>query len=700
MNSMMNRFIVVALTILFLSGTLFATDLSATGSPEVTVMNISGDWEANGDLPWQALLISLEGIANSHGPNIYLVYPETHVHEGTRQILEYYQTRHGVHTTTMTSIDEIVEKYRKYLKGYVVWDTAVVPTLMVSFTVAGLEEALVVTEQHLPLMKKLGLKPVADLRNQFRGKADIEIFQWAYDQYWSRCSRDYLVYLGEQCRGLKNGPGMRPAVADFAIVHKAFCTDLSAHPGADAEYDLADKIMGEMNLYAYVYGWHSYCKDKEEEHITMVSRHALVMAEGLASLPNMSFHGTIPVSKDFHSVQKGTYHQNRKVEDKVYLTLIESDGLGIGSWNKPGRGELPYGWEMNEEYFHVAPALLQYYYESATPNDHFIGSLSGPGYFYPKYFPPDKIPGALRIEDSLMRAMDLHVFGIMDFSEGDHVVGNADLPKSVVDAYYENIPFATGFLNGYGPANTFDCRDGRPFISYNYYVDSRKSVDEVAEDLRELGRINPRRPCFIPIHVREDNNVKRMKEIVDQLGPEFEVVPPREFMVMAGKKPTMTKRYLDRHPDFSGHWKLDRAKSRNVFPTSIELEIDHRGDVFSTTTIAREDRYVHHRRLKTSKTLVIGGPSVRSAEEMTRRMGYSGGWSDSVESSAAWKDDGKTLEVTTMLNLETSQGRFPVTSRSEYALSTDLMTLTVTERRITRRSNDPAVVLVFRRVLD
>ncbi len=695
----MSRYTSLAIIALLLNCSTSAADSRKAGPQEVTVLDITGDWEAKGDLPRQALLISLEGLANSHGPNIYLIYPESHVHAGTKQILDYYRGRHGIHTTEVKSVDELVEKYRQYLKGYVVWDTEVLPTLMVSFTVSGLEDALVVTEQQLPLMKKLGLKPVADLRNTFRGDPDVEIFQWAYDQYWARCNKDFLVYLGEQCRGLKNGPGMRPAVADFAIVHKAFCTDLSTHPGAGAEYDLADKIMSGMNPYAYVYGWHSYCKDKEEEHITMVSRHALVMAEGLASLPNMSFHGTIPVSPDFHFVQKGSYSADRKVEDKVYLTLIESDGLGIGSWNKPGRGELPYGWEMNEEYFHVAPALLQYYYESATPNDHFIGSLSGPGYFYPKYFPPDKLPGVLRVEDSLMRVMDLHVFGIMDFSEGDHVVGNADLPKSVVDAYYDNIPSANGFLNGYGPANTFDCRDGRPFFSYNYYVDSKKSVAEVAEDLRELGRINPRRPCFIPIHVREDNNVKRMKEIVDLLGPGFEVVPPREFMVMAGKKPTMTRRYLDRHPDFSGHWKLDRTQSKNVFPTSIELDIDHRGTVFTTTTTAQEDRYVHHSRLKTTKSLVIGGPSVRSPEEMTRRMGYSGGWSDSIESSAAWKADGTTLEVTTLLHLETSQGSFRVTSKSSYVLSTDLMTLTVSERRDTRTSGEPAVVFVYRRVL-
>jgi hypothetical protein len=676
-----------------------AVDVSEKDAPEVTVIDIAGDWETAGDLPRQALLISLQGLANKHGAHIYLVYPEDHVHPGTKQILDYYRARHGMRTSVQTSLEQVVEKYRSSLKGYVVWDTEVLPSLMVSYTVAGLEDALVVTEAYLPLMERLGLAPVEDFRQRFRGMPDAEIFQWAYHRYWSRCSRDYLVYLGEYCRGLKNGPGLRPAIADFAIVHGAFCTDLSTRPGAGKEYELADRIMGEMHTYAYIYGWHSYCKDKEEEHITMVSRHALIVAEGLASLPNMSFHGNIPVSPDFEFRQKGTFSPAPEVEEKVYLTLIQSDGLGIGSWGRPGRGEIPYGWEVNEEYLDVAPALLQYYYETATPNDHFIGSLSGPGYFYPKAYPPETLPGALQREDSLMRRMDLHVFGIMDFSEGDHAVGNADLTQNVVDAYYEHLPAAEGFLNGYGPANTYDCRNGRPLISYNYYVDIRKTVEEVVEDLRELARINPRRPYFLPVHVRENNDVNRMRAIIEHLGTEFEIVPPREFMIMAGTRPTMTRRYLDPHPNFSGRWKLDAAASKNIFPSSYELEIDQRGALITLTTTALENRYVHHRRQQTSKTLVIGGGPVGSLEEMTRRMGYSAGWSDSMVSSAAWGGDGRTLVVSSQITLETSQGTFPVTVMSEYTLSTDLMTLSVVEHRSTRRSEEPAVLFVYRRVL-
>lgn len=667
---------------------------------EVSVIDAAGDWEVNGDLPRQALLISLQGLANRNAANIYLLYNADYVHTEIRPALEFYKKRHGLKTVTVESVEEAVTKYKGSLKGYVIWDPAVLTSLLVSYTVAGLEDALVVTEAYLPLMEKLGLKAIVDFRDKFRGKSDVEIYRWAYDQYWPRCSRDYLVYLGEFCTGLKGGPGKRPAVADFAIVKKAFCTDLSAMPGDTAEYRLANKIMGEMHPYAYVYGWHSYCKDKEEEHITMLSHHALIMAEGLAELPNMSFHGQVPVSPDFRFRQKGKFNRNPVAGDKVYLTLIQSDGMGIGAWSRPGRGEIPYGWEANEEWFDTAPALLQFYYETATPNDYFIGSLSGPGYFYPKAYPPDMLPGALRREDTLMRKMDLHVHGIMDFSEGDYDVGNSDVTKQVVDAYYANMPSADGYLNGYGPANTFDCRNGRPFISYNYYVDIKKSVEEVAEDLRELARINPQRPYFLPVHVRENNDVERMKKIIDQLGVEFEVVPPREFMIMAGKKPTMTRRYLEGRPDFSGSWKLVRSRSRNVFPASYQLDIDHRGDVFTVTTTALEGRYTHHRKMATTRILVIGGPPVRSQEEITRRLGFLGGFSDSISSKASWAGDGKTLVINTALNLATSQGKFPATSSSEYALSEGGMTLTVTERRSTRQSAEPAVVYVYTRVLE
>ena len=39
------------------------------------------------------------------------------------------------------------------------------------------------------------------------------------------------------------------------------------------------------------------------------------------------------------------------------------------------------------------------------------------------------------------------------------------------------------------------------------------------------------------------SDVKRVKGILDRLGPEFEVVPLDVFLTMAGKQPTFEERY-------------------------------------------------------------------------------------------------------------------------------------------------------------
>jgi hypothetical protein len=45
------------------------------------------------------------------------------------------------------------------------------------------------------------------------------------------------------------------------------------------------------------------------------------------------------------------------------------------------------------------------------------------------------------------------------------------------------------------------------------------------------------------MHVRQWSDIQRVKRILNQLGPEFEVVPLDIFMQMAGTYPTFETRY-------------------------------------------------------------------------------------------------------------------------------------------------------------
>lgn len=514
--------------------------LKRAGSKQAYFIKITDEWEVAGGLDRNALLISLQGNANRSGPNLYFIYPENWPFVYTASLFDYYRNKRHFTFTELSSIEQAISTFKKAIKGYVVWDKSVRTSLIVAFTVAGLDSAVVVSPELIPVAENAGLKMIEDFRGKFTGQTDYQIYSWAYDRYWSRCNKEFIVWMGGDA-----GKVMKPGVADWGIYKQVFFQDLSTRETDTLEYRLASKLLSEMKPGSIVMGWHSYAKDRERDHVKLTSKYGHVV-EGLHTLPNFSFDHQIPFSAGFKI--KNNHHiipgKEYKPARKVYITCIQSDGMGIGAWLRPGRGEIPYAWEMIMNYVWLAPVLLEYFYTMAMPNDYFIGCLSGPGYMYPKAVPPELLPGLIKRANELMKQLDLRVFEIMDYSEGATVEGNTELTRAVVDAYYENMPEAIGFVNGYAPAYTFTSRDGRPLVSYDYYLSPTIPEAEAVADLQELGRINSVRPYFLLVHVRESSDVKRVKSILDKLGKEFEVVPLDIFLKMAGQSPTFKERFL------------------------------------------------------------------------------------------------------------------------------------------------------------
>lgn len=519
---------------------------AATALPAVSqenekyVMSLSENWEIEGDLPEHALLISLQGVANREAPHLYFLYPANWDFTFSPALLDYYQGTRGMKFTELQNVQEALAALGRFANGYVVWDKSVRTSLIVAFTAAGLEQAVVVSEELVPLAEQHGLELKEDLRGRFEGWSDYQIYAWAYEKYWSRCSKEYLVYLGGE-----HGKLMKPGVADWGIYQRAFFTDASTNPADTLEYNFARRLFSEMKPMSFVFGWHSYKKDKEAQHVTLTSNYAL-RVEGLHTLPNMSFNHQIALTpgyrfKNNHNVLPGKTYIPEK---KVYLACIQTDCLGLGAWTKPGRGEIPYAWEVTMNWSWLAPAMMQFFYDQATPNDYFVGALSGPGYMYPRAIPEKYLPAVVDTAYMLMQKLDLNVFEFMDHAnywETDGV--DDDLPKAVVDYYYEHMPGAIGFANGYRPAHTFTVREGRPLISYDYYLGEKRDEQEAAADLVELANLNAKRPYFLLMHVRQWSDIKRVQRILEQLPGEFELVPLDVFMKLAGSEPTFVERY-------------------------------------------------------------------------------------------------------------------------------------------------------------
>ena len=523
-------------------GTPITYVLKREGSREAYYMILEDGWAIGEGLETQAFLISLQGNANRLAPLLYFVYPEGWDFTYTPHVFDYYRDRKYYTFRRLNTPEQALVALKDEIRGYVVWDPDVRTSLIVAFTAAGLEDAVVVDESLIPMVEEAGLKPVEDLRGRFTGWSDARIYQWAYDRYWERCSRDFIIWLGGE-----HGRVLKPGVADWGIVNRVFFNDLSTKTGDREEYALARNLLGRMNPMAMVMGWHSYKKDLERDHVSLVSSYGL-RVEGLHTLPNLSFSHHVPAEPGFeyrnhHNAEPGRIYTPA---DKVYLACVQTDGLGIGAWHEPGRGEIPYAWEVIMNYSWLAPAMMEYFYTMATPNDYFIGALSGPGYIYPKAVPEDKLPGLIGKAREMMELLDLRVFEIMDYSEGATVEGNTELTRGVVDAYYQGMPEAIGFVNGYAPAFTFTARAKRPLISYDYYLSPTRTEEEAVSDLHELAALNARRPYFLLMHVREYSNVKRVKSIIDKLGPDFELVPLDVFIRMAGEAPTFRERFLKR----------------------------------------------------------------------------------------------------------------------------------------------------------
>jgi hypothetical protein len=514
-------------------------------------MNLSNSWEIDADLSTQALLVSLQGLANRTGPNVYYVYPPEWTYTFTAPFKTYLEDVYSFVFDTLETPREALEQFSDAIHGYVIWDKEVRTSLMVAFTVAGLEDAVVVSETEIPLMEELGIPLVDDLRGRYTGQTDYEVFSSAYETYWGRTNNEFLVYIGGVGRNR-----MEAGIADMAVAKSAFVTDLSVDPADTLEYALSAKIFEEMEPWSFVLGWHSYVKDTEAQHLAQMSRYTL-RQEGLNTFPNMSFLTHLKLPDGYKLANNHTVERDEKLVpgDKVYITCVQTDGLGIGAWFREGRGAIPYAWEIADGLsMELFPVLTRFFYETATPNDYFIGALSGPNYIYPKSVPPEVLPEQVRRAREQMDLMDLRVFGVMDYTEGNRYMGNIDLTRRIVDEYYRGMPDILGFMIGYGPAHTYDFRDGVPMISYDYYLSSSRPADDVVLDLQELATLNSTRPYFLAMHVRNPigsdvSDVGHVKRILDRLGPEFELVPMDVFMKLAAAEPNFKTRHLaEREP--------------------------------------------------------------------------------------------------------------------------------------------------------
>lgn len=191
--------------------------------------------KASGDI--KILLATLEGIVNRKEPRIYLIETDE---EGKMTWLNDMKVPY----TMLDDYWDLLKKYKKEIKGLIVYDPKVQDSINVATTLAGLKDAVVVSPD---LAKQLQtspyhLKVIKDLQGQFKDRLDA--YTWQYKHLWKQTTHRMLVGLGPN-KSIPLPPGLPESFKVIAEEknqirdgsnRKVYDLDLSSFLGKEAVY--------------------------------------------------------------------------------------------------------------------------------------------------------------------------------------------------------------------------------------------------------------------------------------------------------------------------------------------------------------------------------------------------------------------------------------------------------------------------------
>lgn len=373
-------------------------------------------------------VVSLQGLTNRVSPEIY-----THCNSD-KWLLEWYKQNGYIDNYTYSDdIYGLLQRYRQYYKGVVVYDPDKKFTVNLASNIAGVEDRVILSPAMLEVYQQQvdAAVDVFDLRD-LKLRDQNEAFMWyrlnvvprqtnallgfADNSFMYNVHRDYLIEHRVPTFWL---PG--PNDSDYSISYdgmvRMFLTDCHANlaiigfpagvddSGNDIGYSEYEgvKNMGFYGKYWIGNTW-----------IGNYSYHSAVKVD------NMTFEQTAPRNK-----QHPVYNPNKKY---VALAMTDSgdaicyfayDGFFSRQWLEE-RKQLGVvaSYSVTPSLPFLLPAVARRMYDEQTANDFFFGCVSGLGYCYPfegygqllgnrdatfrEYY--------LELGSSLLRNMDLDMF--------------------------------------------------------------------------------------------------------------------------------------------------------------------------------------------------------------------------------------------------------------------------------------------------
>jgi hypothetical protein len=502
-------------------------------------------------------IAALQGLVNRDGPKIFLdygIYDDANARRTNevflddtlwyskyrdllgaqdKRNLDYYQAAHHFRTQPVSSLDELIDKYHTLINGCVLWDANMPDTVNIALMLAGQEGWLPVEASRLEWAKQLGLVIHDDLCGKWPDR--VTLYQWALE---------HLLAVSKPGKVACVEPGwQRPEFIDFLVQQKIFIYSLSSRSTGwgdtmllllafgpawlrelifslrldgglrrfglammswrSAEVRLNSRIqhavkstVAKVDDFPTIFGWHTQ-RDNELAFMSHLSANGLRLVPAHLS-SNFSFHSQV---KPLGFTQPSPVAEPDIDPQGTYVTFSLSDGDQLmmmstgelGNWYSAERGSVPFNWETQPLLMEIAPALLEKYIRSATPNDCLIAGPSGAGYIIPPLAP--ELPAYLQETCRVCQQAGICVATFYI----------ADPPARILQQVKKHSQSLIGFLGGYAVLN----RAPQTRIGSAMYIANQwptvphlwDSAEQILESVRKLIDAPGPRPRFIGVHL-------------------------------------------------------------------------------------------------------------------------------------------------------------------------------------------------------
>lgn len=310
---------------------------------------------------------------------------------------------------------------------------------------------------------------------------------------------------------------------DYAIANKAMLFWLSSD--VPEQKALFEKILSDVEPGTPYLGWFDSDFEGEVAGIDITSKH------GVYVVPSDWFHNLTVFSGTKLKPYKPSKSVTPKLQDKIYVTFTfgEGDNLQYDQnhmrylWEDPARGKVPINWTSSPLLYDAAPAILNYYWSTATENDQLVAGPSGAGYFSPQVWPETSFADFLKDSYPYLKKTNMSYPYVLN-RELDK-----DLPLQQFKAEaYEKHLKVPGIFLGAGD------KMGVEIINGSLPVSMLRGVATVQDGKNVLNEFKQgwdgKSPTFISVGI----NAWSMKPsdvvaIAESLGAEYEVVRADQY---------------------------------------------------------------------------------------------------------------------------------------------------------------------------